>query len=58
MYFFQCVKSHEFHCEPYDVWMGFKDLENFLIFCLLVSGAESVIKTINLVSVTPTKAVS
>lgn len=47
MIFFQCVKSHEFHHESYDVWMGFKDLENIVIFCFLVSGVESFIKMIN-----------
>lgn len=49
-FFFQCVKSHEFHCESYDVWMGFKDVENFLgwfFSSFSVSGIESFIKIIS-----------
>lgn len=47
MIFFQCVKSHELHHESYDIWMGFKGTENFLIFCFSVSGVESFIEIIN-----------
>lgn len=60
-FFSQCIKSHEFHCESYDIWMGFKDMENFLFwfyffpFLFPELSPPSKLQTSAVVSVPPTK---